>query len=306
MKVKRNDPCPCGSNRKYKNCCAQLAPIKSAKQKSNHIHSPSPNTSVSKGQVLRTCDGCSECCTTLTINNPELVLGPGERCSHQCPAGCDIHNQHRPSICSAYHCNYLLEPGNLSESERPDKVGAIIRRVKNDAVQSVHKQVLYFNECRPGGLKRTLENCFWGPIIEESILYGVAIYASFIGDPYNREIIHLRFHDKRLGCELTCCHQDASPVLTIKEPVYYKKIESALMIPNQGFAFDAEVLLRQFGHQQETVIGPSKHNSDATSLRFLFTHRQAELVKNFLNIIKKSESNRTSIPVQEIPQHVSS
>ena len=147
-----------------------------------------------------------------------------------------------------------------------------------------------------------MENSFWKRIIEESVLSGVAIYASFISDPYNREIIHLRFHDKRLGCELTCCHQDGSPVLTVKEPVYYRKIETALMIPNQGFAFDAEVLLRQFGHQKETVIGPSKQNSGSTALRFLFTQRQAELVKSILNLVKRNKISDSSNSHSDIPQ----
>ena len=79
MSVGRNDPCPCGSGKKYKKCCGAVIALKPAMQ-----------------PAQRQCGSCTACCDGWvegTIRGHEMK--PGVPC-HFRGAGCFLRmNMHR-------------------------------------------------------------------------------------------------------------------------------------------------------------------------------------------------------------------
>ncbi|MCK4657911.1 MAG: SEC-C domain-containing protein [Phycisphaerae bacterium] len=275
MNPKINSPCPCGSGRKYKHCCGGKPNTMPRGGTAAGLPVGMRHQTGTPRSNRRPCDGCTACCTALTINDPDLVLADGKPCPRLCASGCSIYGESMPETCKGYLCNYVLEPGKLTVNERPDHVGAIVRLERNRTMPLPLNRVTYVNECAAGGVLKTLENRVWGRVIRRDLLAGHPLLVSRIEDPQDREVLHVRYFKGRLGCELTSCHSDASPILKTMEPVHTKPIRLALVIPKQGFAFDARVLIGQLGDREFIVLGSSK--TAATDLHFLFTRRQAEV-----------------------------
>ena len=285
MKTGRNNLCPCGSGKKYKHCCARKPKTPSA---------PVPRLNVSvkvrKGggtspRQRRQCGDCTACCTALIINEPGLVMPARDPCPHLCAGGCSIHDESRPDTCKGYFCNYVLHPGPITVNERPDQAGAIVRVAWDQQMKPPLDRTICVSECASGGLMNVLANRVWGPLIREGLLAGNPILFTWFHDGINQEATNVRFFDGKLGCELASCSPDGSPILETMEPVHDQPIRIALFIPNQDFAFDAEVLIRELGDREFVVLGSSASSGTASGLRFLFTRHQAELFATLLALI---------------------
>ena len=284
MKTHRNDPCPCGSGRKYKQCCHNTqtsrvssgGPLTIALQVQSH---PPPDI-----RLLRSCDGCTACCGPgLIINDPDLISPAGEPCPHCTPGGCGNY-ENRPATCRGYICNYLVEPG-LRLQDRPDRMGAIVRMSLDKRQIAPMDRTTFVNETEPGGALRIMRNARWKKAIGDDLHAGVPIYFTFIGDRTGRETLLVRFFEGRLGCELTSCNDDGTPILVDLLPVYDKRLQIALAIPRQQFALEARALIAFLAGRHEVVLRPSGSTDSSTPLRFLFTHRQAMVLKGLLRLI---------------------
>ncbi|GJM24480.1 MAG: hypothetical protein DHS20C16_08950 [Phycisphaerae bacterium] len=285
MKQNRNAPCSCGSGRKAKHCCLRSAAVRPAAKPGLRVPMKVIQRSEAKDGIIRSCDGCQACCAgALTINDPELVVPRGQRCRNLNETGCSIYGSSKPKTCTGFICNYLVEPGGLTEEDRPDRVGAIVRLVRDSRFEPPMDRVVHLNECKPDGMQKILANPNWGTIIRNDLVAGIPLLCSFWDDPQAQEIVHLRFVDGQLRCELTSCDSDGAPILQVDEPSYDEPITKALMIP-QSFAFDAAALIQQLGDDANRVIGPSAPSSTDRPLCFWFTRRQAMFAKRALQLI---------------------
>ena len=285
MKQNRNAPCACGSRKKAKHCCMRTGSGPQAAEPKLSVSMNVIQRSEALAGIIRGCDGCQACCAgALTINDPELVVPRGRACANLNAVGCSIHGPSLPKTCTGFICSYLVEPGDLTPDDRPDHVGAIVRLARNQKFAPPMDRVVHLNECKPDGMSNILRNPKWGMILRNDLVAGIPLLCSFWEDDLAREIIHLRYVDGRLRCELTSCHPDGSPILQIKEPTFAEPITAALIIPQQ-FALDANVLVEQLGDCNSLVVGASRQTESGRNLCFWFTHRQAELVRAMQRLI---------------------
>ena len=70
------------------------------------------------------CGECQACCWHFTV--PEMDKPRKAPCRHQCDAGCAIHDQPRPAMCTGFRCCWLDE--NWDASLRPDRSRIIWQR----------------------------------------------------------------------------------------------------------------------------------------------------------------------------------
>jgi hypothetical protein len=249
-----------------------------------------PMTVIQRSQavdgIIRACDGCQACCGgALTINDPELVVPRGQACGHLNATGCSIHGPLLPKICSGFLCSYLVEPGNLTVHDRPDHVGAIVRLVRNQKFGPPFDRAVHLNECMTEGLSKIFRNSKWGLVLRNDLLAGIPLLCSFWQDALAQEIMHIRYFDGRLRCELTSCNRDGSPILQTSEQMIEESNMKALMIP-QGFAFDTATLVEQLGDKEHLVIGNSAPFKSGRNLCFWFTQRQAQLARAAQRLIQ--------------------
>lgn len=74
----------------------------------------------------RNCDECTVCCTSLRIEEPELMKKADVPCPHlSCERGCSIYNE-RPGVCRTWYCGWRILPF-LKADMRPDRAGVLIR-----------------------------------------------------------------------------------------------------------------------------------------------------------------------------------
>ncbi len=108
VKPGRNDPCPCGSGKKYKNCCG-----------------------TSSGSRARHCGKCTACCDGwLQIKIDGQDVFPGKPCPHSTGHSCRIYDRRPKDPCREFICGWL-EPGSpLPDWFRPDKIGVMVLRGK--------------------------------------------------------------------------------------------------------------------------------------------------------------------------------
>jgi hypothetical protein len=117
MKVGRNDPCPCGSGRKYKRCCG------ASETPSQHLPAPQSRA--------RVCGGCTACCDGwLKIEIEGEAVYPGKPCPHSTGKGCRIYESRPHDPCRNFICGWL-EPGSpFPDDFRPDRLGVIVLRAR--------------------------------------------------------------------------------------------------------------------------------------------------------------------------------
>jgi len=112
MKPGRNDPCPCGSGKKYKKCCGAVIPIAPA------------------AHGKRQCGDCVTCCGGWVAGN---MLGhdvkPGSPCPFVRAEGCSVYERRPTNPCKNFICGWLLPDSPFPEHFRPDRVGVIIVRI---------------------------------------------------------------------------------------------------------------------------------------------------------------------------------
>lgn len=79
------------------------------------------NSLTAPNKIANTCGGCSACCYLYTI--PEFNKPRMTPCIHQCEAGCEIHDQDRPPVCTEFWCSWIDE--GWETEMRPDKSNII-------------------------------------------------------------------------------------------------------------------------------------------------------------------------------------
>jgi hypothetical protein len=113
MNPGRNDPCPCGSGKKYKKCCGAVIPVAAV-----------------GATAARGCGDCTACCdgwVAGTIRGHEMK--PGVRCHFVRDGGCTIYDERPVSPCRNFVCGWLAPDSPFPEEFRPDKLGVIVIRV---------------------------------------------------------------------------------------------------------------------------------------------------------------------------------
>jgi hypothetical protein len=113
MNPGRNDPCPCGSGKKYKKCCGAVIPVAAV-----------------AATAARGCGDCTACCdgwVAGTIRGHEMK--PGVRCHFVRDGGCTIYDERPVSPCRNFVCGWLAPDSPFPEEFRPDKLGVIVIRV---------------------------------------------------------------------------------------------------------------------------------------------------------------------------------
>ena len=135
----RNEPCHCGSGKRYKHCCGAIIPIATA------ALPPMPSAAVpgddnqaaanSAGVAAlvlvpdesRRCGTCTACCDgwlTGTIRGHEMSVG--QPCHFRGAGGCTIYNDRPSNPCRGFFCAWRLRGNPFPESFRPDRLGVII------------------------------------------------------------------------------------------------------------------------------------------------------------------------------------
>lgn len=113
MAVGRNDPCPCGSGRKYKRCCGAVTVGRTVV--------PIANAS------SRQCGECTACCdgwVAGTIEGHEMK--PGQPCFFRGDHCCTIYERRPQYPCRHFVCGWLQAGSAFPESWRPDKLGVMV------------------------------------------------------------------------------------------------------------------------------------------------------------------------------------
>jgi hypothetical protein len=117
MPVGRNDPCPCGSGKKYKKCCGAVVPIKSVSILHAAEHAPG----------ARQCGTCTACCDGWvkgTVFGHEMK--PGQPCHFRGDGCCTIYERRPANPCRNFICGWLQEESPFPEEFRPDRLGVLI------------------------------------------------------------------------------------------------------------------------------------------------------------------------------------
>jgi hypothetical protein len=112
MPVGRNDPCPCGSGKKYKQCCGAVIPLRSA-------------------ETERRCGTCTACCDGWvkgTIEGHEMK--PGQPCHFRGEGCCAIYERRPKDPCRNFVCGWLQAGSPFPEEFRPDRLGVLIIPVR--------------------------------------------------------------------------------------------------------------------------------------------------------------------------------
>ena len=136
----RNEPCSCGSGRKFKQCCGAVIPIRAAPQpppRASNAGVPdytarAATESVHLGYLVsldatRNCGTCTACCDgwlSGTVRGHEMK--PGVPCHFRGAGCCTIHAERPTNPCRSFFCSWRLEGNPFPESFRPDRLGVMI------------------------------------------------------------------------------------------------------------------------------------------------------------------------------------
>mgnify|MGYP000226898381 FL=1 len=118
MKPERNDPCPCGSGKKYKKCCGALTRQSTSGQTEIKL--------ASLKDPRRECGTCTACCdgwVRMNIHGHDVF--PGKPCPYSTGHSCSIYENRPEYPCRKFVCGWLEKDSPLPEEYRPDKIGVI-------------------------------------------------------------------------------------------------------------------------------------------------------------------------------------
>lgn len=122
VKTGRNDPCTCGSGRKYKQCCG-------APKFNVRVERPSmraARTARDQGSP-RPCGECSACCGGWLKTR---VLGHdidvGKPCPYSSGHDCTIHPRRPEDPCRIFFCGWAESGSQLPEWMQPNQSGVIV------------------------------------------------------------------------------------------------------------------------------------------------------------------------------------
>lgn len=109
-KIGRNDPCPCGSGRKYKLCHGVVAAV-----------------SASVPASVRACGECTACCEGWAEGEIRgHRMHPGQPCHFLEHGACTIYDERPQSPCRNFVCGWLMPGSPFPDAFRPDRLGVII------------------------------------------------------------------------------------------------------------------------------------------------------------------------------------
>ena len=136
----RNEPCSCGSGRKFKHCCGAVIPVRAAPQPPlRPATAGSPDYTVQAAaetvhvgravslDATRSCGTCTACCggwLTCTVRGQEIK--PGVPCRFRGAGCCTIYEERPANPCRTFFCAWRLQGNPFPESFRPDRLGVII------------------------------------------------------------------------------------------------------------------------------------------------------------------------------------
>ena len=118
MAIGRNDPCPCGSGKKYKKCCGAVVPLKQV-----------PARTTAAG--ARQCGTCTACCDGWvkgTVFGHEMY--PGRPCHFRGEGCCTIYERRPSDPCRNFICGWLQAQSPFPEEFKPDRLGILIIPVR--------------------------------------------------------------------------------------------------------------------------------------------------------------------------------
>lgn len=75
---------------------------------------------------MRSCGDCTACCDGW-LSSKVVNMSPGKPCHNITKQGCAIYPNRPENPCKRFKCVWLQEEGDLNDSLRPDKCGAILR-----------------------------------------------------------------------------------------------------------------------------------------------------------------------------------
>lgn len=117
-KIGRNEPCPCGSGRKYKLCCGAVALVAAAAP---------PRPAAPAPAAARQCGSCTACCEGWAEGEIRgHRMHPGLHCHFLQDGACTIYDERPQSPCRNFVCGWLLPGSPFPEDFRPDRCGVII------------------------------------------------------------------------------------------------------------------------------------------------------------------------------------
>lgn len=88
----------------------------------------------------RTCDGCTVCCTVMSVKTPEFDKPEYRACEKACPTGCSIYKT-RPEPCEGYSCLWLIDEGKaLRDEDKPSVSGLLFE------MSGIHRKLSPFEE----------------------------------------------------------------------------------------------------------------------------------------------------------------
>ena len=120
----RNEPCPCGSGKKFKKCCGAVIPLLAVPGAPSARVEPALTTQ-------RQCGPCTSCCegwAAGTIRGHEMHAGL--HCHFLIDQKCTIYEERPVSPCRNFVCGWLADDSPFPEQFRPDKTGVIIIRIR--------------------------------------------------------------------------------------------------------------------------------------------------------------------------------
>jgi hypothetical protein len=124
----RNDPCPCGSGRKFKKCCGAVVPIVAPGMGAASSAAPSRSDPAASE---RACGRCTACCEGWAAGEIRgHAMYPGRHCHFLREGHCTIYDERPVSPCRNFVCGWLAEVESFPEAFRPDRLGVIIVRIR--------------------------------------------------------------------------------------------------------------------------------------------------------------------------------
>jgi len=124
----------------------------------------------------RQCGDCTQCCTELKIDTPELKKKPQVSCRHLTAAGCGIYDKRFP-ICHEFLCGWRLFP-ELDDAWRPDLSGVLIVRLSPDNVPEAYRAPGYGMQMDITGGETAVRRPGFAEYVAGQVACGVAVQMS--------------------------------------------------------------------------------------------------------------------------------
>ena len=129
---------------------------------------------------VRECGDCTDCCTWLAINKPEVQKQPGATCKHCTGAGCGIYETRYP-ICRDYYCAWR-GMDIFDESWRPDRSG-VFAYVETDGIAENFNFSIGIGLMLVGHPLKTVRQRWFQDFVVTGIMNSVPLFLSLPGPP---------------------------------------------------------------------------------------------------------------------------